>query len=68
MDGLLRIDKTAISVGSLDDRDDEKEYWLKKSPQERIAALELYRRMVYGEHNVTSRLQRILEVIELEER
>jgi len=50
-----------LSVGTLDDIDDEKAFWLSKNVQERLAAIELNRRMVYGQDRVTSRLQRFLE-------
>ncbi len=30
------MDKTAFSVGSLDDESDEKTYWLSKTPAERV--------------------------------
>lgn len=40
----LKLDKTALSVTSLPEADaDEKKYWLSKTPQERIAAVELMR-------------------------
>jgi len=65
MGELLRLDKKVISVGSLNDTDDDKAFWLSKNAQERIAAIELNRRMIYGEDNTTSRLQRFLETFEL---
>ena len=46
----------------LDDIDEEKRYWMSKSPLERIEAIEINRRMIYGQDQVTSRLQRFLEV------
>ncbi len=66
MEGLIKLDKTVISIGELDDTADEKSYWLLKSYRERITAIEINRIMVYGEHRTTSRLQRFLEVSELE--
>ena len=50
-----RIDKTAFSVGSLDDEGDEKAFWLSKTPQERMAAMELMRQIAYGSPCRTSR-------------
>jgi hypothetical protein len=58
----LAIDKTSLSVGLLTDQSGEKEYWLSKTPQERLEALELMRQIVYGYDASTTRLQRILEV------
>ncbi len=38
------------------------EYWLSKSPEERIEAVEILRRQFYGD---TARLQRVVKVIQL---
>mgnify|MGYP001133360922 CR=1 FL=1 len=65
MDNIPRLDKSAITTISLNDSEEEKQYWFSKGPHERIAAIELQRRMVYGKDCVTSRLQRILETAEL---
>lgn len=65
MDKLLRLDKEVLSVESLNDTDDEKVFWLSKNAEERISTIELNRRMIYGEDNATSRLQRFLETSEL---
>ena len=37
----LSKDKTAFSVASLFDEPDEKAYWLSKTPDERLQAMEL---------------------------
>ena len=65
MDDLPRLDKKVVKITSLDDSEEEKNYWLSKTPLERIEAIEIQRRMVYGRDRVTSRLQRVLEVAEL---
>ena len=65
MDPLPRLDKKTISIGSLNEKEEEKSYWLSKGALERIEAIELNRRMVYGEDRVTSRLQRFLETSQL---
>ena len=62
---LPRLDKKVLSIDSLNNADDEKAFWLSKNAQERMAAIELNRKMIYGEHNTTSRLQRFLETSEL---
>jgi len=67
MKRIPRLDKNFISVSSLDDIQEEKNYWLSKNAHERIEAIELNRRMVYGSDRVTSRLQRILETKDLED-
>ena len=51
----------AFSIGSLFDKSDDKEYWLSKTPDERLQAVELMRHIIYGDE-ATKRLQRILEV------
>lgn len=63
---MPRLDKKQLTVSSLDGDGDEKEYWHSRTPEERLNALELYRRMVYGEDATSSRLQRVLEVADLE--
>ncbi len=65
MDKLPRLDKKKIEVTRLNDIEEEKRYWIAKTPIERIEAIEINRRMVYGQDRVTSRLQRFLEVAEL---
>ena len=66
MDILPRLVKKIISVTSLNDLEEEKNYWLSKGPLERIEAIEVNRRMVYGQDRVTSRLQRLFETAERE--
>lgn len=65
MDTLPRLNKKIVSVTSLDNIEEEKGYWLSKSPLERIQAIEINRRMVYGQDQITSRLQRFFETAEL---
>jgi hypothetical protein len=65
MDNIPRLDKRVIKVTSLDDIEEERKYWFSKSPSERIEAIEINRRMIYGQDRVASRLQRLLEVTEL---
>lgn len=57
-----KMDKSAFSVVSLYEPSDEKEYWLSKTPQERLEAMELMRQIVYGYDPTTERLQRVLEI------
>jgi len=61
---LPRLDKKLISVSSLNDMEDEREFWFSKDVLERLNAIELQRRMVYGIDRTTSRLQRLLETSE----
>ncbi len=57
-----KMDKTAFSTASLFDPSDEKQYWLSKTPIERLEALEIMRQIIYGYDPTTTRLQRFFEV------
>jgi len=60
---LPKLDKTAFSVSTLKQNDeDEKAYWLSKTPYERLDALETMRQIIYGYDPATTRLQRVFEV------
>jgi hypothetical protein len=61
---LFKVDRTVLTVTSLHESD-EKEYWLSKTPEERLQALELMRQIVYGYDPTTARLQRVFEIAEL---
>ena len=65
MDKLPSLNKKIVNVTSLDEIKEEKKYWISKSPLERIEAIEINRRMIYGQDRVTSRLQRFFETAEL---
>lgn len=65
MDQLPRLDKNVLSISSLDDIEEEKKFWFSKGALERLEAVELNRRMIYGQDRATSRLQRFLEIAEL---
>lgn len=66
--GLPKLDKKAFSVVSLRGPDPDRAYWQEKTARERFAAVELSRQMVYGYDRATSRLQRFLEIAELQRR
>ncbi len=55
----IRMDKTAFSVGSLDDESDEKQYWLSKTPVERVYGVEIMRQMLYGYDPLTRKTSEI---------
>jgi len=57
-----KLQRTAFTVSSAFDQSDEKSYWLSKTPYERLEAVELMRRIIYGYDPSTTRLQRILEI------
>lgn len=63
----IKMDKSVFSVGSLTDESDEKEFWLSKTPEERLEAMELLRQLNYGYDPASARLQRIFTVTALKE-
>lgn len=65
MNQLPRLNKAVLFVATLDDLEEEKNYWQLVDAQERIAAVELNRIMVYGQDKVSSRLQRVLTTSQL---
>jgi lipocalin len=65
---LIKMDKTAFSVASLYDESDEKAWWLSRTPEERLQALELMRQRAYGYDPTSLRLQRVFAVTELPRR
>ncbi len=60
------LDKTVVTVGTLDDSSERRAHWHSRTPAERLEAMEQMRRINYGEHAATGRLQRILAVAERE--
>jgi hypothetical protein len=60
-----QMDKSAFTVAALTDESDERNHWATKTPEERLAALEFMRQLMYGYDPATVRLQRVLEVAEL---
>jgi hypothetical protein len=67
MSNGFELDRTPCSVGTHDDGE-TRHYWQTKTPQERLAALEFLRQLIYGYDPVTARLQRALEFDELPRR
>ena len=65
MDAIHRakLDKSAFSVASLTDEPDEKQYWLSKSPYERLRALELMRQIAYGYDPSTDEFKDFLKLL-----
>jgi hypothetical protein len=56
-----KVRRNVFKVTSLFDQSDDKEYWLSKTPDERLEAVELMRRIIYGDE-AAKRLQRVLEI------
>jgi hypothetical protein len=65
---LPRINKNALIITDLHDDSEERQYWLSQTIADRLNAIEYNRRMVYGSHRTSSRLQRVFEIAELPRR
>jgi hypothetical protein len=63
----FKLDKSAVSVVPLSQADDDMEFWLSKTPKERLEALEFVRQVFYGYDPATTRLQRVFEFVKREE-
>jgi hypothetical protein len=57
-----RVARNAFTVASLFDPPDDKEFWLSRTPNERLEALELMRQIIYGYDPSVTRLQRVFEI------
>lgn len=58
----FKLDRTVMTVTTLDKQgDDDLPYWLSRSREERLAAVEFLRRQ---QHGTSIRIQRVLEVLE----
>ncbi|MDA3885489.1 MAG: hypothetical protein PF638_07855 [Candidatus Delongbacteria bacterium] len=57
-----KLDKSKVVITPLQ-KNDEKAFWATKSPLERLRALELNRKIVYGYSDNPPRLQRFFEII-----
>jgi hypothetical protein len=60
----LRMDRTVINEYELGKEPKERDYWLTKTPQERLEAIELLRMINYGYDPTAARLQRLFKVVE----
>jgi hypothetical protein len=65
---IYKLDKTVFSHDEFGEEGNEKAYWLSKTPQERIQALEYMRQVIYGYDPATESLQRVYSIIESEVR
>ncbi len=62
------IDRSTLRATDFDEAEaDDIDFWMSKTPTERIEAGEYLRRWVYGDDQVDARLQRVLTPVELGE-
>ncbi len=59
-----RLNKNILTVHNLRDEQNDHTFWLQQSPQDRFFAIEMMRRINYGQNISTARLQRFFEVAE----
>ncbi len=60
----MSLPNSAITVQSLHDEPDERQWWWSRTPVERLAAVEAMRQVIYGRTAAAGRLQRVLDVVE----
>ncbi|MBN1900956.1 hypothetical protein JW926_06470 [Candidatus Sumerlaeota bacterium] len=56
-----RVDRTVLKVTDLRESDEDR-FWWAKTPLERLEAIEINRRVVYGYFSHTPGFQRVLEI------
>jgi hypothetical protein len=60
-----KVRRDVFVAASLFEPSGDKEYWLSKTPEERLQAVELMRQIIYGYDPSAARLQGVLEVVQL---
>ena len=61
---MSNIDKTAIRKTSIDKQDNDYQFWITKSAEDRLAALESMRKEYSAwRYNAEQRLQRVYKII-----
>jgi hypothetical protein len=63
----IRLDNHMVRIAKLGDCQSDLDFWLKKSPEERLAAVEYLRVMNYGYDPVAGRVKRVINVSDLDE-
>jgi hypothetical protein len=65
----VRLDKSVLEVFSSFEEAEaaDRAYWHSRTPEERLQAVELMRQSAYGYDPATARLQRVLEIAQLEQ-
>ena len=64
-----RVDRRAFSVTTLSEAErDDHAYWRSRTPDERLAALELSRQIAYGYDPSSRGLSRFFEIVEFKPR
>lgn len=61
---LLKVDRKVFSIVSTSEIKKDLTYWLTKTPEERMGAVEFLRQLIFGYNPITERLQRVFETAE----
>ncbi|MBI4625725.1 MAG: hypothetical protein HY736_21205 [Verrucomicrobia bacterium] len=61
MEGFA-LERSALTIGACDDEPDDLGYWLKQTPETRLAGIEFLRRQFYSYGEARSELRRFLEI------
>ena len=65
----MKVDRTKFAVLSFEESaQEERDYWMTCTPEERLTALEMMRRTAYGYDEGEQGLQRFFEVVERQKR
>jgi hypothetical protein len=59
-----KLDRTAVRLMTLEEADDDVEFWLSRTPAERWAGVEHLRRSFHGDAEIDARIPRVLELVE----
>ena len=59
----MKMDKTVFQVVDMNDTKSDIEYWLSKTPEERLQTLFFLRQQVYGKSYIRKGLQRVLSIV-----
>ena len=65
-DDRFAVDKSVFEVVPLAQSDNDTAYWLTRTTDERLEAMEMMRQVLYGYDPATERLQRVLEITKRE--
>jgi len=65
---ITGMDSATISIGSFADEPDDLAYWLSRTPEDRLAGIELLRQQFFSYGKARPELRRLFEVTELAQR
>ena len=56
------LDRSALTIGSFDDEPDDVRYWLRQTPETRLAGIEFLRQQFFSYGEARPQLRRFLEI------